>query len=321
MTSQLIPDRPVSKPAKREKRNHEAAQLIPDRPAPKSIKRKKRNYEAAFIYDEPGPRGRRNILIGSLISTLVFLTVIGLALWQFGLHGQLDPELWLPFTNFAIWQYLLVGLLGTLKAAVIVAALASPLGVLLALGRLSKPAWLRWICSVYIEVARTIPVLLMIYLMLFGLPQIGINLPVLWKLAIPLIISNSAAFAEIVRAGILALPGGQREAGLSLGLRGPQVSRLIVLPQAVRSVAPSLVTQFVSLLKDTSLGFVVAYTELLYRGQVLSSYLHILIPTYVAVTVIYLAVNGSLNGFAVWLKRRTSARSDATNKPSKRSTT
>lgn len=191
------------------------AQLIPDRPAPAprpQKKRKARRYAAAFMYDEPGPRGRRNILLGSVVSCVVFATVIGLGLWQFGDHGQLAAEKWLPFTDWAIWRYLLVGLVGTLVAALIVAVLGGTLGVLLALGRLSRLRPLRWICTAYIEIARTIPVLLMIYLMLFGLPQIGLNLPTLWKLVIPLTVANAAVFAEIVRAGILSLPGGQREA-------------------------------------------------------------------------------------------------------------
>jgi glutamate transport system permease protein len=279
------------------------AQLIPDRPAPVRSRRTKRHYDAAFIYDVPGPRGRRAILIGSVVSVTVFAVVIGLGLWQFAAHGQLAPERWAPFTEWAIWQYLLVGLLGTLQAAAIVAVLGAALGVLLALGRVSRLRWIRFLCGLYIEIARTVPVLLVIYLMLFGLPQIGINLPTLWKLVVPLTIANAAVFAEIVRAGILSLPRGQHEAALSLGMRPAQAMAYVVLPQAVRNVTPSLVTQFVSLLKDTSLGYIVAFTELLYRGQVLASYLHLLIPTYVAVTVIYLVVNGSLSAFASRLQR------------------
>ncbi|WP_434316329.1 amino acid ABC transporter permease [Leifsonia sp. P73] len=282
------------------------AQLIPDRPAPvraARAKRPRRAYAAAFMYDVPGPRGRRRILLGTVLSCLVIAGLLGYGLWQFASHGQLAPERWAPFTEWPIWNYLLVGLLGTLEAAAIVAVLGGLLGVLLALGRISRLRAVRFLCGLYIEIARTVPVLLVIYLMLFGLPQLGINLPVLWKLVVPLTIANSAVFAEIVRAGILSLPRGQREAALSLGMKPGQAMRFVVLPQAARNVAPSLVTQFVSLLKDTSLGYIVAFTELLYRGQVLASYLHLLIPTYVAVTVIYLVVNGSLSAFASRLQR------------------
>ncbi|MGV8911653.1 MAG: amino acid ABC transporter permease [Rhodoglobus sp.] len=259
---------------------------------------------ATYLYEVPGPRGRRRIIIGSIISALVIGGIIFAGLWQFGSRGQLDADKWTPFLDLAIWKYLGVGLLGTLQAAAIVAILGASFGTLLALGRVSKVRWLSWLCAGYIEIARTVPVLLLIYLMLFGLPQLGINFPVLWKLAIPLTLANAAVFAEIVRAGILSLPRGQAEAAFSLGLRSSQVMRLVVLPQAVRNVTPSLITQLVSLMKDTSLGFIVAFTELLYRGQVLSSFNHLLIQTYLVVTIIYLLVNGSLSGLASRLQRK-----------------
>jgi len=264
------------------------------------------------LYDEPGPRTRRRILIWSIVSAIVILGLIALALTQFAAKGQLDGDRWAPFLDIAIWEYLGVGLLGTLQAAALTAVLGFALGLVLALGRLSRVGWIRWICTAYIEIARTVPVLLLIYLMLFGLPQLGLNLPVLWKLVIPLTIANAAAFAEIIRAGVLALPRGQAEAGLSLGMTRWQVDRKVVLPQALRFVAPSLVVQLVSLLKDTSLGYIVAFTELLYRGQVLSTYNGLLIQTFVVVTAIYLALNGSLSGLAARLQKRPGRRSLAT---------
>jgi glutamate transport system permease protein len=263
---------------------------------------------ASYLYEVPGPRGRRRIIIGSIISALAIAGVVFAGLWQFGSRGQLDADKWTPFLDLAIWKYLGVGLLGTLQAAAIVAILGAAFGTLLALGRVSKIRWLSWLCAGYIEIARTVPVLLLIYLMLFGLPQLGINFPVLWKLAIPLTLANAAVFAEIVRAGILSLPRGQAEAAFSLGLRSGQVMRLVVLPQAVRNVTPSLITQLVSLMKDTSLGFIVAFTELLYRGQVLSSFNHLLIQTYLVVTIIYLLVNGSLSGLAARLQKKPGRR-------------
>jgi glutamate transport system permease protein len=262
-----------------------------------------RRLTSSFLYEEPGPRGRRGILIGSIVSGAVMLGLLGLGLWQFGSHGQLDLDKWTPFAEWAIWQYLLVGLGGTIVAAAIVAGIGSVFGVVLALGRLSRRRLIRWIASGYVEVARTVPVLLLIYLMLFGLPQLGINFPILWKLVIPLSLANAAVFAEIVRAGILSLPRGQSEAALSLGLRQRQTMRFVVLPQALRNVTPSLVSQLVSLLKDTALGYIVAYTELLYRGQVLSTFNHLLIQTFLVVTLIYLVFNGGLSALASRLQR------------------
>ncbi|MCU6481951.1 amino acid ABC transporter permease [Arthrobacter sp. A2-55] len=263
----------------------------------------------SFIYDVPGPRTQRKIRIASVISALALFALVGAALWQFGSHDQLNPQRWAPFTQWVVWQYLLTGLLGTLQSAGIVAVFASVLGTFLALGRLSRGRPVRWLCTAYIEVARTVPVLLLIYLMLFGLPQLGINVPPLWKMVIPLTFVTSAVFAEIVRAGITSLPSGQAEAALSLGLRQSQTMRLVVLPQALRNIAPSLLTQFVSLLKDTTLGYIVAYTELLYRGQLLTSYINQLIPTYIVVAFIYLVVSGSLTALASRLQKRTTAKS------------
>jgi glutamate transport system permease protein len=258
---------------------------------------------STVLYDAPGPRTRRRILVWSVVSVLVLAGLAGLGLWQFAEHGQLDAAKWAPFTQWPIWEYLFVGLLGTLEAAAYVAVLSAFAGIFLALGRLSPVRVLRWLATGYIEIARTLPVLLMIYVTLFALPSAGVNLPLLWKLVLPLTVANSAAFAEIFRAGILSLPKGQSEAAQSLGLSGAQTMRHVLLPQAVRHVTPSLVSQLVSLLKDTSLGYIVAFTELLYRAQVLSAYNHLLVQTFLVVTFIYLVCNGTLSFAAHRLQR------------------
>jgi len=121
---------------------------------------------------------------------------------------------------------------------------------------------------------------------------------------VPLTIANAAVVAEIVRAGVLALPRGQTEAALSLGIRRGQAMRFVVLPQALRHVTPSLITQLVSLIKDTSLGYVVAFTELLYRAQVLSAYNRLLIQTFLVVALVYLVFNGALSYLAARLRTR-----------------
>jgi len=262
------------------------------------------SHSGAFLYDAPGPRARRRILLGSVVSALVLAGLLALALVQFASRGQLDADRWAPFTEWPIWSYLLVGLRGTALAAAVVAVLSGAFGLLLAVGRLSQNRPVRWLSTGYIEVARTIPVLLLIYLMLFGLPAYGINLPLLWKLAVPLTIANAAVVAEIVRAGVLALPRGQTEAALSLGIRRGQAMRFVVLPQALRHVTPSLITQLVSLIKDTSLGYVVAFTELLYRAQVLSAYNRLLIQTFLVVALVYLVFNGALSYLAARLRTR-----------------
>ncbi|MFL6094032.1 MAG: amino acid ABC transporter permease [Blastococcus sp.] len=279
-----------------------------------SARTPRRASTASVLYDAPGPRTRRRVAMASVLTAVVILVAVGFALREFASHGQLDPDRWQPFTAWPIWRYLLVGLRGTLEAAALTAVLSAAAGVLLALGRLSPVGLIRWPVTAYIEIARALPVLLLIYVTLFGLPRYGIDLPLLWKLVVPLTVANSAAFAEIFRAGILGLPRGQDEAARSLGMTATRSMRLVVLPQAVRLVTPSLITQLVSLLKDTSLGYVVAFTELLYRAQVLASYNHLLVQTFLVVTAIYLVCNGLLSALAGRLKtarrRRTPAAID-----------
>ncbi|MEU5945472.1 amino acid ABC transporter permease [Micromonospora sp. NPDC047465] len=262
------------------------------------------NPTQQILFDEPGPRARRRIRIATVLGALAVLGGLAWAVHRFASYGELAADRWQPFTTWPIWRYLLDGLWATLRAAAATAVLSAALGLLLALGRLSVHRPVRWLAGAYVEVFRTVPALLLIYVTLFALPQYGLNFPLFWKLVVPLVVSNSAAFAEIFRAGIKALDRGQTEAGLAVGLRRGQVMRLVVLPQALLQLAPSLVSQLVGLLKDTSLGFVVSYTELLYSGQVLSSYTNLLIQTFLVVALIYLVVNASLSKFARVLQAR-----------------
>ncbi|MEU5959832.1 amino acid ABC transporter permease [Micromonospora parva] len=262
------------------------------------------NKTQQILFDEPGPRAQRRIRIATVLGAVGLAGALAAAVYQFASHGELAADRWEPFTTWPIWRYLLNGLWATVRAAAATAVLSAALGLILALGRLSTRRPLRWLAGAYVEVFRTVPTLLLIYVTLFALPQYGLNFPLFWKLVVPLVVSNSAAFAEIFRSGILALDRGQTEAGLAVGLRRGQVMALVVLPQALLQLAPSLVSQLVGLLKDTSLGFVVSYTELLYSGQVLASYTHLLIQTFLVVALIYLVVNASLSKFARVLQAR-----------------
>ncbi|MEV6151804.1 amino acid ABC transporter permease [Nonomuraea sp. NPDC052129] len=259
------------------------------------------------LFDEPGPRARRRIRIATVVGVLAALALLALAVRQFAANGQLDAARWQPYATWPMWRYLLTGLWSTALAAVVSAALAMALGLVLALGRLSRHRFLRVPAAAYVEVVRTIPALLLVYVVLFALPKYGLDLPLFWKLVVPLSVSNAAAFAEIFRAGIRSIERGQGEAGLAVGLTHGQTMRLIVLPQAARRVLPSIVSQSVGLLKDTALGFVVSYAELLYSGKVLAAYNGYLIQTYLVVALVYLVVNASLSKLARTLEARRRA--------------
>ncbi|GAB3955416.1 hypothetical protein GCM10027614_64570 [Micromonospora vulcania] len=175
------------------------------------------NQTQQILFDEPGPRARRRIRIATVLGAVVLAGAAVAAAHQFASHGELAAERWQPFTTWPIWRYLLTGLWATVRAAAATAVLSAALGLLLALGRLSARRPLRWVAGAYVEIFRTVPTLLLIYVTLFALPQYGLNFPLFWKLVVPLVVSNSAAFAEIFRAGILALDPGQTEAGLAVG--------------------------------------------------------------------------------------------------------
>ena len=144
--------------------------------------------------------------------------LVALALYQFARSGQLGRSRWLPFTQLPYLQFLGEGFVGTITATVLAAIVSFPLGIVLALGRLSTVRPVRWLSTGYIELFRSIPLLLLIYAFLLALPRFGINLPILWKLVVPIILVNVAVLAEVYRAGILSVDRGQFEAAAALGL-------------------------------------------------------------------------------------------------------
>ncbi|MDI5941547.1 amino acid ABC transporter permease, partial [Micromonospora sp. DH15] len=137
--------------------------------------------------------------------------------------------------------------------------------------------------------------------------QYGWSIDKLWALVIGLMLYNGSVLAEIFRAGINAVPYGQTEGAYAIGLRKNQVLRLILLPQAFRSMLPAIVSQLVVLLKDTALGFIITYPELLFVGKQIGGRLAFglpYVPTYLIVAAIYIAICGLLSIFAWWLQRR-----------------
>jgi glutamate transport system permease protein len=257
------------------------------------------------LFDPPGPRGRRRIAI----ATVVALAVLVLLAWEverrLASYGQLSAAKWAPFTQWPIIHYLLNGLVATLEVTVISASIALPAGLLLALGRLSRTWLLRWPAALYTEVLRSVPLLLLIYAFLLGLPSTGVRLPLMWQLIWPIVATNSALLAEIFRAGVLAVDRGQTEAAQAIGLRHSSTMRFVVLPQAVRQVIPSLVSQLIRLLKDSTLGYVVSYLELLYAAEVLGQYNHAVLQCFLVAAFIYVIMNNILAVIARQLELRT----------------
>lgn len=265
---------------------------------------------SSVLYDAQGPRAKgRNVLY-----TVLFLLAMGAVLWwvirSLNDKGQFEWPLWEPFTGSEAWTvYLLPGLGQTLLAAALALVIALPLGAVFGIARLSDHAWIRVPASVVVEFFRAIPVLV---LMIFGnalfaeYSSVSSDDRPLYAVVTGLVLYNASVIAEIVRAGILALPKGQGEAAMAIGLRKNQTMRLVLLPQAVTAMLPALVSQLVVIVKDTALGgAVLTFPELLSSANTMASYYGAnVIASFTVIAVIFIAVNFSLTTFAGWLEAR-----------------
>lgn len=214
-------------------------------------------------------------------------------------RGALDAARWNVFREWSVWRFYLVGLLNTLRAAALAGAGALTLGLLLALGRSSERRPRRLLSALYVESFRAAPLILLMYFALFALPEIGIAfMSPFWAVVGGLVAYNSAVFAEIYRAGMLALPRGQFEAASAIGLRRGQILAHVVLPQAVRAMLPTLVAQLVVLLKDTSFGALLAYEEVLRRGQITGEFAKNPLQALLVAGLLYAPIVFSLNHLA-----------------------
>jgi glutamate transport system permease protein len=254
--------------------------------------------------DVLGPRGRRRTLIASVVSGAVLLGLLALAIKRFDDTGQLEAEKWEVFKDPDVIEFMLVGLRNTLYLFLVSAVLTMVVGILAALGRLSRLRPVRWVATTYVELLRATPLLLLILFASLVLPEYGIDLPLFWYAVIGLVLYNGAVVAEIFRAGILSLEKGQGEAAFAIGLSYWQAMRLVVVPQAVRRMVPALINANVTLLKDTSLAYVVAYEELLRRGRIVGEFANNPLQALIVVALMFIVVNATLSWVARRLERR-----------------
>ncbi len=262
---------------------------------------------SSVLADPPGPRGRRRIIIAGVVAAAAMAGLAILAVRRLADAGALSGDVWSVFFDQPELRTLLWnGLLDTLRAAAVAMLLSLAIGAAFALARLSSRSTVQLAVQAVVEFFRGLPLLMIILFAYLGLPALGWDLSAFWALVIGLTAYNSAVISEIFRAGILSIDRGQTEAALALGLRPFAVFRLVQLPQAVRRMSPTLVSQLVILLKDTSLGFVIGYTELLREGRSAVEYLGgpYALPVYTVVALMYIIVNGSLSITARWLDRR-----------------
>ena len=259
---------------------------------------------APLLADALGPRGRRRTLVASVVAGVALLGLLAVVLRRFQAEGELEGELWSPLLEARTLRFLGVGLLNTLKLAAAAMVLALALGGGLALGRLARGRPVRWVAGTVVEFFRGFPLLLLLLFAVFGLRSLGYDLPLFWSVAGALALYNGSVLAEIFRAGILSLDRGQGEAASAIGLTYWQSMALVILPQALRRMIPAIVSQLVTLLKDTSLAYFVQYTELLRRAQLTGSFSRNLLQVSLAVALVYIVVNFLLGRVARRLEVR-----------------
>jgi glutamate transport system permease protein len=280
------------------------------KPAP----RKAKKAQASVLFDAPGPKARLRNNILTLISAIVILGIIYVIVARFDKEGQLQGKLWKPFIQGSTWtNYILPGMGGTLKAAFAGAVLALVFGVFFGLGRMSDHRWIRVPAATIIEFFRAIPLLILIFFVFSGPPTIANALnrefpevTAFTALVVALMLYNGSVLAEIFRAGINAVPRGQSEAAYAIGLRKNGVMRLILIPQATTAMMPAIVSQLVVLLKDSALGWIISYEDLLNTGyrQIPTQYGN-LIPAAMVIALLYIAMNLALSFLATWLEKRS----------------
>lgn len=260
--------------------------------------------------DVLGPRGRRRTLVASSIAVVLLVLLAGVAVQRFADQGQLDSDRWDELLSEQALRFLWVGMLNTLKVAFVAGTLSLVIGTLLGLARLSTLRPVRWLATGYVQLFRALPSLLLISFSFFGINQIlvqqgsTVRVSTGQAVVLGLTLYNSAVIAEIVRAGVRSLPRGQAEAAYALGMSRGQVQRSVLLPQAYLRMLPSLVSQLVTVLKDTAYGFVISYEELLRRGTIAGESTGDPLQALLLVAVGYIAVCFAVSRIARYLEKR-----------------
>lgn len=263
----------------------------------------------SVLFDAPGPRARARHLLYSVITGVLLVAAVAWVVWKLDDAGQLQSQIFERLFASNIFNALLDGLRKTLIAAAISIVSSLVFGLLLAVARLSDHALVRWPAVVVVEFFRAVPLLLMIIVLFFfysATLHMDRETAALLGLVSGLTLYNGSVLCEVFRAGIHAVPRGQSEAAYAIGLRKTQVMTTVLTPQAIRFMLPSIISQCVVVLKDTSLGFLITYDELLRQAKSIATYVGSSLMTYLLVALIYIALNSILSIAAVRVEARLS---------------
>lgn len=196
------------------------------------------------------------------------------------------------------------GALYTVQVSILAIVFGLVLGWALGLIAVAGPRWLRAIAWAYVQFIRGTPLLVQIFLIYFGLPAFGINVPAFWSGVIALGLNSGGFQAEIVRAGIESIDRGQSEAARSIGMSSLQALLLILVPQTIRRVIPPLTNELITLTKSSSLLSAIAVLELTHAGQAIIARTFAPFEIYTAVAVFYLVLIAILSRASALLERR-----------------
>jgi glutamate transport system permease protein len=300
----------------------------------------------AVLYDAPGRRARRLTAIVSVVAAVLVVAAAYWFVYRpLERRGELSMEKWGPLIDpsnelFAqVWRRLGEGLRATLLAAVFAIVCSLLFGTLLSVLRmqlaelrarrftgLGRPLGslirglsiaLSVVTRLFVEVFRGAPVVITIFFVWRVLPEFGLQPPdvslaglplpsAMWALVIGLTLYNGVVIGEILRSGMEGLPHGQTEAAQAIGLTRWQTTTRILLPQAYRIMLPALISQLVVVLKDTALGFIITYGELMRTANLLAEnrLLRNPLQLYVVAGIIFILVNYALSKLAVYVERR-----------------
>lgn len=258
---------------------------------------------ASALFDLPGPKARMRYRLYAVIGALLIAGVIVYVIYRFIDAGQFEGKLW-EWLEYEKIQTDLVAALGkTLTAFAAAAVLSLLFGAIFAAGRLSDHAVIRVPAMLIVELFRAIPAVILMFIFHYGI-QLGDPFN---SVVLALMLYNGSVLAEVFRAGILSLPRGQSEAAYAVGMRKTQVMILVLLPQALRAMLPTIISQLVVVLKDTALGFLITYEELLYYARNLGGVAQFgrpLIPVTIVVAAMYITMCLLLAWLANYLSKR-----------------
>ncbi|AMY55833.1 Arginine transport system permease protein ArtQ [Rhodococcoides fascians D188] len=266
----------------------------------------------AVLYDVPGPKAVLRYRILTVVVAVISLGIAFLIYRALDSKGQLTAEKWDPFLESTTWTtYLLPGIQGTLVAAALSIVFALVLGAVLGIGRLSDHRAVRIVSGAIVELFRAVPVLILmifLYAVYADYEVFKVKYLALAAVVTGLTLYNGSVIAEIVRAGVNSLPKGQREAASALGMRKSQVMTLVLLPQAVTAMLPAIISQMVVALKDSALGYIIGYVEVVRSGQQVGAFYSNYLPSLIIVAVIMIIINSALTKLATVVERRLRSR-------------